>query len=74
VKNVSMLTRRADPERIFRARRAAVRPTLMDTGIDEATADLWCDAWEIEAAGHGLARDSAYLAARRGVDRRGAER
>jgi hypothetical protein len=52
--------RRSDPERIFQARRAAVRYGLMDTATDEATANRWCDAWELEAAGRGLARDIAY--------------
>lgn len=54
------MARRADPERIFQARRDAVRYTLMDTGMDEATADRSCDAWEIEAACRQLPRDSAY--------------
>jgi hypothetical protein len=54
------MSRRADPQRIFQARRAAVRYGLMDTGMDEATANRWCDAWEIEAAGRDLARDAAY--------------
>lgn len=54
------MARRSDPERIFEARRAAVRYGLMDTGMDDATADRWCDAWEIEAAGLGLPRDAAY--------------
>ncbi len=51
---------RADPERIFAARRAAVRYGLMDTGMDEATANRWCDAWELEAAGRQRARDNEY--------------
>jgi hypothetical protein len=54
------MARRSDPERIFQARRAAVRYTLMDTGMDEATANRWCDAWELEAAGRKLPRDVAY--------------
>ena len=54
------MARRSDPERIFQAWRAAVRHSLMDTGMDEATANRWCDAWELEPAGHGLVRDAAY--------------
>ena len=54
------MARRADPERVFQARRAAVRYGLMDTGMDEATAERWCDAWVLEATGCGLPRDAAY--------------
>jgi hypothetical protein len=32
----------------------------MATGMDEATANRWCDAWELEAAGRGLPSDGAY--------------
>ena len=56
----SCRSRRADPQRIFQARRAAVRYGLMDTGMDEETANGWCDAWELEAAGLGLPRDATY--------------
>jgi hypothetical protein len=38
------MARRADPERIFQARRAAVRHGLQNRGMDEATANRWCDA------------------------------
>ena len=55
--------RRSDPERIFQAWRAAVRYSLMDTGMEEAAANRWCDAWEIEAAGHQLPRDGDYWTA-----------
>jgi hypothetical protein len=51
------MTRRADPERIFQARRAAVRYTLLDTSMDVATADRWLDAGEIEAAAAERGRD-----------------
>ena len=54
------MARRSDPERIFQARRSAVRYTLMDTGMDEAIANRWCDAWELEAAGRQLPKDGAY--------------
>jgi hypothetical protein len=54
------MARRSDPERIFQARRAAVRYGLMDTGIDEVTASHLCDAWELEAAGQQLPRDGDY--------------
>ena len=54
------MARRADPERIFEARRATIRYGLMDIGMDEATADRWCDAWILEATGRGLPRDNAY--------------
>jgi hypothetical protein len=55
------MSRRADPERILQAHRAAIRNRLTMDGLDAATAERWCDAWEIEAAGReGLARDGAY--------------
>lgn len=54
------MARRADPERIYAARRAAVRYSLMDYGMDEATANRWCDAWELEATGRDLPRDATY--------------
>lgn len=57
------VTRRADPERVFQARRAAVRYRLMDTGVDQATTYRWCDAWELEAAGRQLPKDGDYWTA-----------
>jgi hypothetical protein len=54
------MARHPDPERIFEARRAAVRYGLMDTGMDEPTTNRWFDARELEAAGRGLSRDSAF--------------
>jgi hypothetical protein len=57
------VTRRADPARIFQARRIAVRNTLTGSGMELATAERWCDAWELEAAGLGLERDAAYWVA-----------
>jgi hypothetical protein len=50
----------------------------MDAGMDEATADRWCDEWEIEATGRGLPRDGAcrdagrdWIAAERAARRSG---
>jgi hypothetical protein len=43
------VSRCADPERIHEARRAAVRYSLMDYGMDEATANGWCVSRELEA-------------------------
>lgn len=54
------MSRRADPERIYQARRAAVRNTLTGSGMDLETAERWCDAWELEAAGLGLPKDGEY--------------
>jgi hypothetical protein len=54
------MSRRADPERIFQARRDAIRDTLTGSGMSLETAERWCDAWEIEGAGRGLPRDSSY--------------
>jgi hypothetical protein len=54
------MARRADPERIHQARRAAVRNGLTDYGMSVEDAERWCDAWEIEAASRGLTKDSEY--------------
>ena len=54
------MPRRADPERIHQARRAAVRNTLAGTGMAIDTAERWCAAWETEAERRGLARDRDY--------------
>ena len=54
------MARRADPERIFQARRDAIRNTLTGSGMSLETAERWCDAWELEAAGRGLPRDGSY--------------
>ncbi len=55
------VSRRADPERIHQARRAAIRNRLLaNTGMDPDVAERWCDAWEAEAALRGLARNSVY--------------
>jgi hypothetical protein len=51
------MSRRADPERIHQARRAATRNGLTDHGMALETAERWCDAWELEAATRGLPRE-----------------
>ena len=61
--HVDPMAHRAEPERSYQARRAAIRNTLTGSGMDEATAERWCDAWELEAATRGLARDRAYWTA-----------
>ena len=57
-RHTDQMARRADPERIFQARRDAIRNTLTGSGMSLETAERWCDAWEIEAAGRGLPRDA----------------
>jgi hypothetical protein len=57
------MARRADPERIHRARRAAIRNTLTGSGMPLEMAERWCDAWELEAAGRGLTKDRDYWTA-----------
>ena len=57
------MARRADPARIFQARRDAIRNTLTGSGMPLEAAERYCDAWEIEAAGRGLPRDGAYSTA-----------
>ena len=42
------------------AGRIAIRNRLMSSGMDDATAERWCDAWELEAAGLGLPRNGGY--------------
>ena len=54
------MARRADPGRIFQARRDAIRNALTGSGMPLETAERWCDAWEIEAAGRGLPKDGTY--------------
>ena len=54
------MSRRSDAERIFQARRDAIRNTLTGSGVPLETAERWCDAWELEAAGRGLPCDVAY--------------
>ena len=44
------MARRADPQRIHEARRAAIRNILISGGKDRDVAERWCDAWEAEAA------------------------
>jgi len=54
------MRRRADPERIHLARRAAIRNVIMQSrGLDPELAERWCDAWEAEAALQGLKLGSA---------------
>jgi hypothetical protein len=54
------VARRADPERIHQARRAAVRNGLTDYGMSVQDAERWCDGWEVEAQRLELPRDSNY--------------
>jgi hypothetical protein len=49
-----------DAGRIRADRRAAIRERLTASGMDQAVANRWCDAWETEAALRGLARDDDY--------------
>lgn len=44
------MSRRADPERIYQARRAALRERLISTGMLPDVADRWIAHWE--ARGH----------------------
>jgi hypothetical protein len=53
------MARRADPERIFTARRMAVRNTLASEGMAVETADAWCDAWQDEGERLDLDRTSS---------------
>jgi hypothetical protein len=53
------ISRRSTPERIFTARRAAVRNVLATEGMAVETADAWCDAWQDEDERLGLDRASS---------------
>ena len=53
-----LVTRRADPDRLHTARKIATRDRLIDGGFSEQTAQAWVDAWEREADGRGLDRQS----------------
>ena len=44
------MARRADPQRIYQAGRAAIRNRLLSTGMSHETAERWLASWEIEAA------------------------
>ena len=50
------MARRADPERIFTARRTAVRNTLASEAMSVESAEPWCDAWQDEGERLGLDR------------------
>jgi hypothetical protein len=52
--------RRADPERISQAGRAAIRNRLLSDGLAPEMAERWLAAWEVEAAMRELPRDSNY--------------
>jgi len=50
----------AKDAQVFQARRAACRDTLTDGGVALDHAERWCDAWELEAALHGIGRSAEY--------------
>jgi len=46
--------RRATPERIYAAGRAAIRNTLTGSGMPLPDAEAWLRAWELESARRGV--------------------
>lgn len=53
------MARRADPDRIHRARRAAVRNRMVDEfRLSQDAADRWVSAWEERCAVAGIDRAS----------------
>jgi hypothetical protein len=51
------MTRPPDPERLYEARRTAIRNRLLDElRMPTDAVDVWIAAWEIEASGRGLHR------------------
>jgi hypothetical protein len=51
---------KSDAETTSTDRRAAIRDRLTQSGMDQAVANRWCDAWEAEAALRGVGRDDDY--------------
>ena len=68
------MARHADPERIFRAWRIAVRNSLTGSGMALEDAERWCDEWEVEAAMRDVPRDRDYWTVGSALDRRAARR
>ena len=58
-----VMARRADPERIDEARRAALRNALTGSGMSPEVADRWLAGWADEAALRGLQQGGAYWTA-----------
>jgi hypothetical protein len=54
------MSRRADPERIDVARRAATLGRLVGDGVPNETAEAWIAAWDEEAARRGVSRGAEY--------------
>jgi hypothetical protein len=55
------MARRADPERIKEARRAAIRNVLIDESrMSPEVADEWTAKWEAEALRKGIEPSSEY--------------
>ena len=59
------LSLRADPARVFTARRMAVRNDLSSNGMAVGKAEAWCEAWQDEAGA------SASIGWRRSTGRSG---
>jgi hypothetical protein len=54
------VVRRADPERLYEARRAAIRNSLTDEHrMPPDLAEQWIRAWEVEATDRGIERFTA---------------
>ena len=63
VRDARGMARRADPERIDEARRAALRNALTGSGMSPEVADRWLAGWADEAALRGLQQGGAYWTA-----------
>jgi hypothetical protein len=56
------VSRRADPERIYEARRAAIRNRLIDEHrMAPELAEQWIRAWEVDAIDRGIERHSSVF-------------
>jgi hypothetical protein len=71
------MPRRADPERIYQAGRAAIRNWLLSEGVSPETTESWLTAWELEASVRQLPTTgdfwtvgSAWIAEQRAARRR----
>jgi hypothetical protein len=54
------MARRRDPERIYQARRVAIRNRLLSDGLSPETAERWLAAWELEASARGVATSGDF--------------
>ena len=57
------MARRADPQHIYQAGRAALRDRLLSTGMDPETAKVWLTKWELAAATRAISTTGDFWTA-----------